>query len=585
MKTTINYAIERTKLLCCFFFLINNTLFAQSLDWVNGIHGLGIEESTGLAIDNNGNVYSTGYFSGTINFEANGTSISITEVASGYQTYLQKIDALGNIIWVKTFEATGSSKIFDIHVDDLGNVYLTGGYSGTVDFDPGVGVVNKTALGLLDSFVAKLDASGNLIWVKTMDGVSSSYGAGFAIEVDAAYNVYITGTFTLTVDFDPGPGSFPLTTLVNKAAIYIQKLDAAGNLVWVKTMEGGNFSQSTSRAIAIDANGNVYTTGDFSGTVDFDPNSGYYPLTGGGIYIQKLDPNGNMLWTKRIPKGEGFSIALDVDANVYTNGYFNGLVDFDPGVGTYYLAGSVVAGTQGAGQPDNAYIHKLDTDGDFVWAKKITAFTSVAKGITLDMNGNVYSTGTFSDTADLDPNGGVFNLIADNTEDSYVQVLDKNGNFVWATNIGDNHAVSCNDIAIDGMGKIHLAGSFKGTADFDPSAGINTLTAFGLPGTSIQLDLFVLKLDASSFLTIEDLEEEFLKGQVYPNPSTGTVTIELGQLKNVSIRLFTMTGALVYHKENITDSIHQLTFDGPKGVYLLELSLGKNKQTYKLVKK
>ena len=116
-------------------------------------------------------------------------------------TFITKSDASGNLIWAKNLG--GSNASTSIAVDVLRNVYITGSFRGTADFDPGPGTYNLTSAGDEDIFVTKLDASGNFVWAKKMGGASDDDGNSIA--VDASGNVYTTGYFQGTADFDPGP--------------------------------------------------------------------------------------------------------------------------------------------------------------------------------------------------------------------------------------------------------------------------------------------------------------------------------------------------------------------------------------------
>jgi hypothetical protein len=227
-------------------------------------------------------------------------------------------------------------------------VYTTGYFGGpAADFNPGVGIFNLTSLGG-GTFISKLDAAGNFVWAKAMSG-EPRREASSSITLDASGNVYTTGNFNRTNDFDPGAGTFNLTS-AGYGDIFISKLDAAGNFVWAKAMEG-TFNEN-SFAIALDDSGNVYTTGSFQRTVDFDPGAGTFNLTSSGgididdIFISKLDTAGNFVWAKSMGgayNDQGNSIALDDSGNVYTTGSFRAPagapVDFDPGAGTFDLSG------------------------------------------------------------------------------------------------------------------------------------------------------------------------------------------------------------------------------------------------------
>ncbi|MCK6692388.1 MAG: SBBP repeat-containing protein, partial [Thermoanaerobaculia bacterium] len=108
-----------------------------------------------------------------------------------------------------------------------------------------------------------------LVWAKNMGGSSDDYG--WDVAIDAFGNVYTTGSFESTADFDSDSlKTFNLTS-AGSFDVFITKLDAAGNLVWAKRI--GGTDQDYGRSIAVDASGNVYTTGSFSGTADFDPDS------------------------------------------------------------------------------------------------------------------------------------------------------------------------------------------------------------------------------------------------------------------------------------------------------------------------
>ena len=112
------------------------------------------------------------------------------------------------------------------------------------------------------------------------------------VAVDNAGNTYTSGWFAGTVDFDPGPGTFNLTS-VGGEDIFVSKLDSDGNLVWARSV--GSSGNDNARGITVDASGNVYTTGNFWYTADFDPGTGTFNLTSfGGLdaYVSKLDPTG-----------------------------------------------------------------------------------------------------------------------------------------------------------------------------------------------------------------------------------------------------------------------------------------------------
>jgi Secretion system C-terminal sorting domain len=216
-----------------------------------------------------------------------------------------------------------------------------------VDFDPGIGIFNLNSnTGFYsDMFVLKLDPSGNFIWAKNMGGALSEYSSSAV--VDASGNVYTTGSFSGSADFDPGPNVYTL----NSGTMFISKLDNSGNFVWAKSV------LASSNSITLDQNNHVYTTGSFVGVVDFDPGVTVVNVTGSNsvwqdLFILKLDSAGNFIWAQGMGGTSGLygaSIVVDANFNVYTNGKYEGTIDFDPSAAQFNLTGTM-----------DLFIHKIN---------------------------------------------------------------------------------------------------------------------------------------------------------------------------------------------------------------------------------
>ncbi len=510
-----NYII----LLLAFFGLSNYLLNAQTpnLLWAKQMGGATTDRVYSIAVDATGNVYTTGAFTGTADFnpstDPNTGTYNLTAVGN-YDIFISKLDASGNFIWAKQFGGISADYGYSIAVDANGYVYTTGYFQGTVDFNPGNEVNNLTSAGSEDIFVSKLDASGNFVWAKSIGGSNSQIG--YSIAVNSIGNVYTTGYFQSTVDFDPSAaGAYNLTS-VGYYDIFVSALDASGNFLWAKRMGGGSSAAgcgavcrgSIGKSIALDSNGNVYTTGYFPGTGDFDPGIGVYNLTAGGsTFVSKLDPSGNFVWAKQIGGGstEGAnSIAIDANSNVYTTGVFGSTDDFDPSNGVYNLT-PIGSGT-------NTFISKLDASGNFVWAKSIgggpggtcggPCYGSSGNAIAIDANGNVYTTGFFRGAPDFDPGPGTYNLTTYSSSnfDIFVSKLNASGDFVWAIQMGGPSGNNVNlpydngnAIALDANENIYTSGSFYFTADFDPGNGIFNLVSGNNSNNTFE-DIFVVKL-------------------------------------------------------------------------------------------
>lgn len=392
---------------------------------------------------------------------------------------------------------TGRAESYSIAIDASGNSYVTGKFSGTVDFDPGPTVNNLTSVGSgsandHDIFISKLDPQGNFVWTKSIGatGVGSGGDEGKAITVDASGNIIISGTFQGTVDFDPGTGVNNLVSNGGKD-IFILKMDASGNFIWVKSI-GGTTNVDELSALSLDATGNIYITGSFQSSVDFDPGFGSFSLTAlaDDIFMLKLDAAGNFQWVKQIGGAggdRGYDIAIDASGNIVLIGLFNGTVDFDPSSVVYNLTASAT---------DNMFVTKFDASGGFLWAKHFSGLSAANNigAVSIDLSGNIYTTGSFTGTVDFDPSSAVLNLSStDASSDIFISKLDASGNFVWAKKIGEKATDISYAIKVD-AGGVYVSGRFTNNADFDP--GTNVFTT-GTSGSVFAWSGFILKLDAS----------------------------------------------------------------------------------------
>ena len=389
--------------------------------------------------------------------------------------------------WAKKIGGTSQDVGSSIAVDGSGNVYTSGIFTGTVDFDPGTGTSNLTSAGNTDVFISKLNASGNFVWAKKMGG---SLADGGKSVIDASGNIYTAGRFMGTADFDPDPSASYNLTSAGDSDIFVTKLNSSGNFVWAKSM--GGTTADAPWNLTVDASGNVYTTGYFTGTADFDPDvtatSNLTSAGGWDIFVSKLDASGNFVLARSMggtSKDLGKYIAVDGSGNVYSTGFLKGTADFDPDPSVTYNLTS-------AGGSDT-YISKLDASGNFVWAKRLggNGANEASQSFVLDESANVYTIGGFQGTADFDPGTGTYNLTEAGGSDVFISKLDGSGNFVWAKRMGSSNYEWGYGIALDGSGNVYTNGFFTGTTDFDPGTGTYNLTPTG------EYDMFISKLSAS----------------------------------------------------------------------------------------
>jgi len=172
--------------------------------WADTI-GYYYDFASSIAVDGSGNCYITGEFYSTADFDPGPGTANLTSFGPYANIFIAKYDANGNYLWAKTMgSTTNGERGNSIALDGAGNCYITGYFYGTTDFDPGPGIANITSIGQTDIFIAKYDANGNYLWAKGIG--SNDYDEGYCIAVDSAGNCFITGYCKDTVDFDPSSG-------------------------------------------------------------------------------------------------------------------------------------------------------------------------------------------------------------------------------------------------------------------------------------------------------------------------------------------------------------------------------------------
>ncbi|MGQ0636154.1 MAG: SBBP repeat-containing protein [Planctomycetaceae bacterium] len=330
--------------------------------------------------------------------------------------------------------------------------------------------------------------------------LSASFGSVVGIDAstvdvatDQAGNSIMVGSFSGTVDFDPGATHAGDTDILtaNRSSAYVAKYDADGSLLWASPGVMVDAPGSTSRAASVttDASGNVYIGGSFSGTVSF----GAYTLTSGGSYdgfVVKLGSDGTVQWATRWGGADSESangVAVD-------------------GAGNVLAAGSTTRrNADGSVAFTNIQVEKFNASGSLVWGKQIgntSGGNEVANGIGADAAGNVYVGGTFKGTVDFDPGNGKKNVTGGANDSGYVLKLTSAGNFGWVSPFVNKTSVSynrCYDLAVDGSGNIVVGGSYVGAVDFDPGKGTRTLPFDVYSGATFGGG-FISKLNSSGSL-------------------------------------------------------------------------------------
>lgn len=553
--------------------MFSGFLNAQNLVWAERIGGEGEDVTRSMSVDAEGNTYVTGYFTDTSIFGSGENEVEV--VSNGwYDVFISKTSPSGELLWVKTFGSDLEDYGTGINSDGEGNIYVTGVYQNTVNFNPNGEEASLTSLGGLDMFMIKLDAQGDFQWVKSIG--SAGYEESSAIDTDDDGNVYVGGYFYGEIDFDPSDTEF----LMQPAAVgdgFILKLNNEGDFQWAKQITGG-FALLLSMEVLGD--GRIYAGGNFQESCDFDPspNSEFIVTSSEGsmeIFVLQLDNMGNFInvaTTKGInANSTTVDITVDNEGNAYVTGYFGGTIDFAPnedhgGEHTYSTNAFL-----------NSYMLKTTQNGEFAWVKHIAAVSeegsSIGYGVAVNSAGESYLSGYFSQTI----NFGNIELSQQSGEamDAFIAKLDADGNFVYASAIGGANFVEEHGVRLDDSGNIYIVGAFENTVDVNPNP--NETFEFHSRGFR---DTYILKYADSELGTNEMIAQNPIS--IYPNPSNGTFYINSkNALIGKEFKIYGLTGKLI--SSGFINQKQELNLNHlNQGVYVLKLD---GKFSFKIIKK
>lgn len=387
----------------------------------------------------------------------------------------------------ETWGSAGNDLVANSSHDSSGNLYLAGTFVGTVDFDPDP--VNtewhSSANNTTDAFLSKYDANGTFLWAKTWGGGggATSRDTATGMVIDDAGNIYVSGSFQNTVDFNPDPAATEIHTSNSGDSnnIYISKFASDGAFQWVRAWgpaDGG----AESYGLAKDASNNIYAVGDFSGTnTNFNPwdaehpdwHTNHPPVSGPvffDAFLVKFSSSGAFQWAKTWG-GEGYDdgpgVAVDGLGNIYVAGMYASLnIDFDP-------AGSGVTNhpAHDSGPVVDVFLSKFNSNGEFQWVKTWGGQGVEDAGLIVKTDGdnNVYFSGRFACTnCDFNPGGTPSIHSSNGNLDVFIMKYDAAGNFLWAKTWGGTGWDAACAVKLDGNEHVYIAGFFVDTVNFDP---------------------------------------------------------------------------------------------------------------------
>jgi hypothetical protein len=558
-----------------------------NLDWAKSIGGATDDAANSVAVDKNGNVYSAGYFEGKVDFDP-GKDTFFLSSAGKKDIFISKLDDKGQFVWALRLGDTDDDAANAIALDTAGNVFVSGYFQGSSDFDPGTGVKNLTATAGSDIFVCKFNASGSSIWAKSIGGKGDEIVN--SIYISLAGNSVITGSFSDSIVYNISSSKNFLIT--NGAMdILIGKLDANGDLIWLQKMGGS--TDDVGNSVWMDKSENTYLTGYFTGKAVLSTGSSSAVFTsfgGADAFVTKLDGKGNYSWTQQLGGNRtdiGNGIIVDGSGNVFTTGVFEGTADFNPAP-----KGAANLSSQGG---TDIYVSKLDGSGTYGWAVAVGGKSDDAgMAIAIDGSSNVYTAGSFQDRVDFDPGTSSNMQTAAGGEDIFVLKLNSSANFVWIKTMGGGKNDKAKSLAVTSNKSVYSAGYFAYRSDFDPEKDTVILTSNG------DNDAFIQKMKVcsatSSTITKSSCYDYTFNGVTYD--VSGTYTQILTNVKgcdsviNLKLTIYTTTFNYLTVVACKSYTINGQTYTSP-GVYnqvlvnkngcdsvlVLDLSFGETSRT------
>lgn len=348
-----------------------------------------------------------------------------------------------------------SSSVLGTVVDRFGDTYLVGSFKGTVDFDPGPGVVNLTSRGSSDAFLVKLDAAGSIRWARAFGSTGDDAARGIAIN-PLGGQLLVVGHFSGTLALDPTDPQAVLTAAGGRDG-FVAIFDGDGNNLLARSF-GGNLADGIN-AIAVDLTGTIYVGGEFTGSVDFDLLRGGKVLTSTGRssctdgFVAAYDLTGTCLWARGIGGSKDDAVhglAVSRAGLIVAVGEFEQAVDLDPGPG--------VARRQSQGDEDG-FVLALNRAGEHRWSFAVGGREDDAvRAVACDAAGNVFIGGEFEQTVDFDPSSGVTTLRSAGELDGFIAKYSAVGRFAWVRGFGTPKDDGIFAIAADVSGGVVAGG-------------------------------------------------------------------------------------------------------------------------------
>jgi hypothetical protein len=464
------------------------------------LNGKAVPNNTGatiaigqMSVNDSSTTFLSGSYTGNVDFGMGSATLATASTLG--EGFLVTYDSLFNYKWSLELNTDFYSVVSDFIFNNDGTTTLTGNFTGTTDFDPGAPTNNQSPLGTADLFVLQIDTAGSYLTAFYGGGANASVvPSGICSDTSGA--PVIAGSLSGTAFYQTSSGTQAVTSVVKESG-FLHRFNTSGiaDLLLVNEESDAGGDDEAEKVIAL-ADGGTLITGNFEGTVDFDPGASQYLLSSNGssdAFLLFLNADGSLRNAFALG-GSGDekinAITKDGSGSVYISGTFTQSIDFDPGPAVFSLTSS--------GGYD-WFMAKYSSSGNLIWAKKGGGSgNDAANDIDTDNSQTLFLSGYFSNTIDMNPGAPVNNLISAGNTDMFYARYDTSGNYISAMRIGGSNADAALFVKYEPLtGTIALCGNFSGTVNFNPSGSVSNMTSSaGVSGA----DLFFSKYSLSGSL-------------------------------------------------------------------------------------
>ncbi|MDX2361559.1 MAG: T9SS type A sorting domain-containing protein [Crocinitomicaceae bacterium] len=537
---------------------------AGNLLWTNTWGGVGLDAVTWVECDTSNNIYAFGVFSDTVDLDPGINTVIVGSDPNGtWGSFISKFDPQGNLIWVKTFENIRIEKgAVQIENDQI---IAIGSFRNTADFDPGASLSElSTVQYSAESFVLKLNMSGDFMWVKHITNNAFTY-LREDLSVDNEGNAYVCLSFNNTIEHSPfnqGNTFIGLGQFSSDTDGIIIKYSPAG--VHLFSMHVSSIGRVSLNNIAVDYNNGLYISGRLGDVLDvgFGANQYTFPSVNGyRMFLMKLDSLNGIEWVNDYESNDNHSILdIEIDSNfLYSSGWI---------IDTLYISNNTVA----THYNDGAYAAIYDLNGELQWIKSLSGPWGFANAIDYDNFGNIAIAGVFNQSINLEFSGNSSIYTTNGTNDCFIKTMEN-------CQVSDHFIIESNGIlqSSGDSGQYQWINCDSGVFMVGETNSNFTPLSNGSYSVQIEQNGCQSTSECFDFGTFGISEFTNYQLRVFPNPNSGEFIVEFNSpIGEVPYIIYNIFGKIVSEGQLVEQSQKIQLTHTPKGVYFFKTDDGSN---------